>query len=427
MNLRILADRWLLMGHARFVSVAVLAIVSGLTTAQIVTAKPSGTVFGPILGGDYGEFYAVGMLLNRAPAGRLYDLRLQDELLHEALPALSKQEQLPFAYPPFLAPLFRPLAKLPFTRSYVTWLVISLALYSASVALMLRGADSLSGSERSTAWLLALSFEPFAMECWMGGQLSILGCLAVACALAFRKADRPFLCGLALSALLYKPSLPLLIVPLLLVGRRWWMIGGFAVGAVVLGLVSLGVEGEAVCLDFARLMAGYGKEGASAAEGFKTIKYVDLRSFLGLLGFSRGVASPLSLLLGLPAVAGLALAWWRDDRGPRSDFAWSAALCFTPILNLYGPVYDVCLIVPGLILAANAIRRGDRQDWPLAFRWLLASVYVSAWISPALVKGLGFQVLTVALAAMGAYLLRECLVTQPVSGDRSEKAELLMA
>ncbi len=409
MNPQTLADRWLVMDRVRIVSGLILAMVVGLAVAQIATFKPGGSAFGPVLGGDYGEFYAVGMLLNREPVGRLYDLRLQDQLLHEALPAMSKQEQLPFAYPPFLAPVFRPLARLPFASSYSTWLVLSLALYSASVALMLRGVDSLSTVERSTVWLLALSFEPFAIECWMGGQLSALGCLAVACGLSFRGANCPFLCGIALSTLLYKPSLPLLIVPLLLVGRRWRILGGFVVGAVVLGLISLGVEGESACRDFVRLMAGYGREGASASDGFKTIKYVDLRAFLGLLGFSPGVASPLALLLGLPAAAGLALAWSRAAEGPKADLAWSAALCFTPILNLYGPVYDVSLIVPGLILAAATIPRGGGQDWPPAFRWLLAIVYVAAWTSPGLAQGVGFQPLTVALAAMGAYLLRESL------------------
>jgi hypothetical protein len=409
MNPRTLADRWLRADLARFVAVAVLAMVGALAVGLFATSKGGGTAFGPTLGADYGEFYAVGMLLDRGQVGRLYDLDLQDDLLHEALPALPKDEHLPFVYPPFLAPPFRPLARLPFARSFAAWLLVSLGVYAASVALMLRGLEGLSGPERRTAWLLALSFEPFAMECWLGGQLSGLGCLAIASSLALRKANRPVLAGVALSALLYKPTLPLLLIPLLVVGRRWRMILGFAVGGVVLGLISLGIVGEAGCLEFGRLMAGYGRHGGSVGEGFKTIKYVDLRAFLGLLGLDRWVSTYLAILLGLPAMSGLVVAWARPDRGSDSDLAWSAALCWTPVLNLYGPIYDASIVVPALILAAGAFRARDREGWPTTFRWLLAAVYASALVSPSMARGLGFQPLTVALAAMGTYLIRESL------------------
>ena len=325
---------------------------------------------------------------------------------------MAKDEHLPFAYPPFLAPLFRPSARLPFDLSFATWLGVGLAAYAGSVAWMLQGAENLSRTDRATAWLLALSFEPFAMECWLGGQVSSLGCLAIAAGLACRAGGRPFLGGLALAGLAYKPTLVLLIAPMIVVGRQWRMVGGFLVGLGALGLASMAVAGREGCLDFAGLMAGYGRHGGSVGAGFKTFKYVDLRAFLRLLGVGGPAVSPMAMALGLPLAIGLVVAWWRSrgDRGPKGDLAWSAASCATPVLNIYGPIYDVSIVVPGLILAANALRsREEGPGWPLAFRWLLAGLYLSALFSPAMAQGMGVQPLTPALAAMVIYLARESL------------------
>jgi hypothetical protein len=400
-----LTERWMRADLARAFSGIVLVMAAAAAVGLFACSHQGRTAFGTNLGADYGEFHAVGQLLNRYPADRLYDLRLQDELLHRTLPSMPEDEHLPFVYPPFVAAAFRPLARLPLAPSFAAWLVISAAAYAGSVALVLRGSEAWSEQERSTAWLLALSFEPFALECSLGGQLSAMGCLAVASALALRREGQRFGCGLALSALLYKPTLALLILPLLLVGRRWRELAGFAAGVATLGWLSLVVAGPTACLDFVGLMASYGRGGGSGSEGFKLIKYVDSGAFFRLLGLPAALAIPAAL----PALGGLAVAWSRPDRGPRADLAWAAALCLTPVLNLYSPIYDVSLVAPALILAALALREQSEMAWPTPFRWLLAMVYLSALLSPALAGSIGFQPLTPALAGMGAYLLRESL------------------
>ena len=403
-----LADRWLRADLARAFSGVVLAMVAAAAVGLFASCNQGRTAIGTNLGADYGEFHAVGQLLNNYPGDHLYDLRLQDELLHLTLPSMPEGEHLPFVYPPFVAAAFRPLARLPLPFSFAAWLAISAAAYAQSIALVLRGSGAfLSNQERSTAWLLALSFEPFALECGLGGQLSAIGCLAVASALALRREGRRFGCGLALSALLYKPTLVVLIVPLLLVGRRWRELAGFATGSATLGLLSLVVAGPSACLDFAGLMTSYGRGGGSGSEGFKLIKYVDAGAFFRLLGLPAALAIPVAL----PTLGWLAVNWSRPDRGPRSDLGWAATLCLTPVLNLYAPIYDVSLVVPALILAALALRKRGQTVWPTSFRWLLATVYLSALLSPALAGALHFQPLTPALVGMGAYLLRESLVT----------------
>ena len=81
---------------------------------------------------------------------------------------------------------------------------------------------------------------------------------------------------------------------------------------------------RAGCLDFGRLMAGYGRNGGSVGDGFRTIKYVDLRAFFRLLGIDRAVCDRARLAVGCPRRWG-----WSPPgpgpTGPGSDLTWSAA------------------------------------------------------------------------------------------------------
>ena len=411
-----LADRWLRPEIVRFVSGFCLATFLAVTIAMFVSNSRGNTAFDSTKGADYGEFYVVGMILNEGASEHLYDLNFQDERLHQLLPSLATNEHLPFVYPPFLAPLFQPLARLPFALSVAVWIVVMVGMYATSVGLMLRFFGPLERSQRVTIWLLALSFQPFAIECCLGGQISAIGCLAMAVALTLERKGKKVASGLAISMVLYKPTLLLLILPLLVVGRCWKTLGGFWMGAMVLAVVSWLVVGTSGCFDFLGLLVGYGRVGGSVGQGFKTIKYVDLTAFLRLLGVAPATARPMAIVLGLPALIALIISWARRPQNRSRELIWSATLCWTPILNLYAPIYDMVLIVPGLLLAAHAIRQQEfREEWPPTFRWLLALVYLSALVTQPLAIKLGFQPLTLALLAMGAYLLGSSRTTRTPS------------
>jgi hypothetical protein len=403
--------RWLRPEIVRFVSIVSLVMIVAATVIMFATNGRGGTLFGPPLGGDYPQFYTVGLLQNEYGAARLYDLEFQDRILHEVAPAFPAAEHLPYVYPPFLAPLFRPLARLPYAWSFATWFALTAALYGVAIALMLKSCTSIPRHDRTTVWLLALSFEPFAAECWLGGQLSAIGCLAIAICLVQQRKGRPILAGLALALLCYKPPLLLLILPFLIVSRQWRVCAGFTAGAVAFAALSWWVVGSARCEQFARLMTAYGHQGGSVGAGFRTVKYVDLGAFLSLLGIAPGLVGPLAITLALPALGALIAAWYHSGRrsGIDLDLAWAATLCWTPVLSVYGPAYDAVLIVPGLLLAGDALRQKASGVWPPAFLRMLALLYVAAWLSPSLARGIGFQSLTVGLAAVGAYLIRAAL------------------
>lgn len=402
-----LVSRWVRPEIARFVSVVVLVMAVLLTAVLFVGHGMGRITLGPQLGADYAQFYAIGTLLNEHGPKHLYDLEIQDRILHRVMPTMPPGEHLPYVYPPFVAPLFRPLALLPYTGSFAVWLVLSASIYITGLALLFRGLDALTSEDRITAWLLALSTGCFVFECWMGGQLSVVGCLAIIIGLRLFQSGFAMAAGLAFSLLLYKPSLILMLLSLLVVGRRWSVLSGFAGGAAILAASSLAVAGWEGCLDFIDLMRGYSSRGGSGAAGFRTIKYVDLKAFFQLLGLTTTAARLVALVVAIPPLAALIALWHRMSLRPKADLdlTWSATLCWLPVLNVYGPVYDATLVIPGILLAANTFRRQIRARLPQGFIRLLALLYLSSLTTSPLVISTGVQCLTLALVAMGTYLL----------------------
>ena len=125
-----------------------------------------------------------------------------------------------------------------------------------------------------------------------------------------------------------------------------------------------------------------------------------------MLGLERKTARILALLIALPIGALLALAWHRSRCSSVSScLVWAATFCFVPILNNYGPIYDAALVVPGLILGADAIRRRYPRTWPVKFSAAITGVYLGGLLSSVLAMGVGIQLITPALMAVGLYLL----------------------
>jgi hypothetical protein len=205
---------------------------------------------------------------------------------------------------------------------------------------------------------------------------------------------------------------------MLLIGRAWRTLLGVIFGAVILGIISWWAVGLSGCLDFVGLMAGYGRSGGSVGQGFKTIKYVDLTAFWRLLGVRPSFCRPFALVVGLPILGTLVIAWVRSRAGKITDFTWASTLCLTPVLNIYGPIYDVTLVVPGLLIGANAVRSASSEGWPIGFRWLLAFLFISALLTQVLAQKVGFQPLTIGLLALGLdFLRRERVPVSTIVGD----------
>jgi hypothetical protein len=400
-------DNLLVPWRIRFAGAAIICLSLLLLAFSFATAEGRMTRFGPPLGADFAGFYNAGQIWNLPAADRvrLYDVRFQDELYHQLLPGLGEEKQLPFVHPPFVAMAFSPLARLSYEWAFGIWLIVSAAMYAGGIFLLRRTILAETALDWPTVLLLTLSFEPFIMECWLGGQLSTLGFLAVSAAIALAHFGRCFAVGMTLGLLCYKPTFLVLILPALAVGRKWQALCGFIATSLILGGITyFGAGGDVtrayldVLTSFARTTTG---ETGAALE-LPMWKYVDLNSFFRLL--LRGMPTVHWLVFALAAavpVGMLVPLWWRMGHADfrSQQFVWAATLAGTLIINLYVGVYDSILIVPAVLLAASL---------PLAasFRALLLAIYVVPWFTQPLARHTGFQLYTMVLFVATLYFAR---------------------
>jgi len=396
--------------RVRFVCVAIMAATLVLLAISFITCRDGQTVFGTQLGADYAAFYIAGQILNEGSVERLYDLDLQHKRYHQLFPRAPRYESLPYVYPPFVAFCFRPLALLPYEWSYATWLGVSLGFFLAAVASMRKTFDVVPPEHTSTIVLLLLSFEPFLMECWVGGQLSAIGLFWVALGLYCLRLNRPVAAGAAFALCLYKPTLLMLILPMLVVGRRYRMLLGFLLSALGLAAVSFVLLGGRGCAEYVRLLTGFTQATSHGSSVFRLWKFVDLASFFNQLqgGHTKfGLAIMAALF-----VVGLWLlgrAWWRCRPGDtRENLLWACTLTWTLVLNLYVCIYETVLVLPAMILITGVFWRGPGSlspSLPPLFRALLVFLYVTPWFSQYLAQATRIQLYTLVLLAAGAYPL----------------------
>jgi hypothetical protein len=364
-------------------------------------------------GGDFLAWFVVGKILDEHPHRQLYDIRLQNRLQHDILPTFDRDLVLVYANAPWLAVLFQPLARLPYIWAYILWLFISAALFIGGMALIWPRGPPFD-EMRVSALLISASFFPFAFECWFGGQLSIIGFCALALCIRCQQIDRLFASGAALALCTYKPTLLLLILPMLVLGRRFRTLLGFLVALLALGWISFLAIGLAGLAGYVQTLMLYGRIVASSGSAQRLFKYVDLNTFLRILyGGPAPVAKASFIILGGTAFACLAGAWIRSTPRHRdsNDLLWSMTIASTLVINVYVPIYDSTLILLSAVLIAGPLYR-NRQDTPAdksirrRFHVSLMALYAVAFITQYMVPLIRVQLITLNLAALGAMAFR---------------------
>lgn len=395
----------------RFTATATVVVACLLLGLSFATTRDNRTANGLGLGSDYLAFYGAGTIANRHGVNRLYDLDLQAQLYHANLPGEPDQVTLPYANAPFLAVMLRPFAMLPYSWSYAAWVFTSLILFASAFVLVWK-ATGLNDRYRTFALLMALSFEPFLVECLHGGQISAFGLIWISLAIYYSQRARAFASGLALSVCVYKPTLLPLILPMLFIMRQWRTINGFIVGTALLSVISIATVGEQACLDFLRMLVGYfGKSTGAGSSGLQVFKFIDLNSFLKLLGVSSIVAFAMLACVGALVLRTVWRARPMDAASARSTLplAWASAITWTLVLNVYVGVYDAVLLIPSILLTCSALlrRTGDTgRNLPLRLRCLLLIIWLLPWVSGLIARDLGVQTYTIALLILGVYQLK---------------------
>jgi hypothetical protein len=204
-----------------------------------------------------------------------------------------------------------------------------------------------SGSLRGEAWLVlvlvvaapALRFDI------ASGQAAALGLACVTGGYLALRSGRPFLAGVALGSLAYKPPLGLVMAFVFILAREWRIVSGAAIAALVqLGLGCL-YWGTSILMPYLEALRAL----PSVAADMEVLKEQmhSWRSFFELLGLPPSPAMAAYAATSL-ATAAIALVCWRSHGALSLRFAVVilASLLVDP--HLYG--YDLLLALPALLL-----------------------------------------------------------------------------
>jgi hypothetical protein len=383
--------------------------VAGLVmpvTVYLWIRYKSGAKFSDLLPIDFIYYYGVGRLLNEHSAANLYDYGLQLKTFNDIYPLHQNHEVWGRSpYPPFVAQFFSLFARLSLQKAYFLWMGTSLGLYIAGITATAKVAFPREPLKNSVVFCFSLSFPVFLYYNLVVGQLATVAVFSLGLAIYLERRSTLFASGLALSILTYKPTLLLLIIPMLLVTRRFRPFFGFMAGAAALILASTCSAGVRIWPAYAQFLSTFaGTAGINGVSIVKRWQYIDFNSFSYAIPGGRtrlGLAILIATMLCITAWLIALLRRSAGGDGAAQKLAWAVTVTWTLLLNVYVPIYDTILIAVAVPLTLSAL--GD-LGCRKAAGWvslLAVGVFAISISTEGFARIHGIQPLTILLLLLG--------------------------
>jgi hypothetical protein len=206
------------------------------------------------------------------------------------------------------------------------------------------------------------------------GQDSIILLFVFSSGYLLLSKGKDFLAGVVLALIAIKFQYLAILVPLLLCWRKARLLGGMAVGGILLGLVSLLVTGPRGLLqyfDFVRTFDAHGGYG-----GLNPKVMVNARGFLAGVGYAEH-ASTYGLWIGILLVTATALWIIRNQGEGMADLYFSLIVAIALVASPYAHFPDMTILVLPAILAIDRVQRKAAR-----YPWLLASTSALLFVMP---------------------------------------------
>ncbi len=358
------SGEWLTRPRMRSYSLILLALYVIAAVVWIGLADGLIDRNGKPIGTDFSDVYAAGRLVWQGHAPDAYDPPLQ----HAAEQAVFGRD-VPFYgwhYPPFFLAIAFLVAALPYALGLGLWLLGSFAAYLAAIRAIL---------PRPESWLIASAFPAVFINIGHG-QNGFLTTALLGGALHWLR-RRPWLAGVLIGLLAYKPQFGVLIPLALVAGGYWRTIGSAALTVAMLVVLSYLILGSSIWHAF-EASTTFTQTVVLEAGGTGWEKIQSIFSAVRMWGGSVPLAYSAQAAIATTLAATLARLWHSDAAFELKAAALAAAsLLATPY------VLDYDLVVAGLAIAYLA-----RLGVARGFRSFEISLLSAAWIVPLLSRGI---------------------------------------
>lgn len=311
---------------------------------------------------DFASFYAAGALAAEGTPALAYD---QDaHLAAERRVTNPGVEYLYFYYPPVFLLICAVLAALPYLAAFYAFQAATIVPYLFVGRAVLREKGWLGWllvlAAPAGYWAAGLGQNSFLTAALFGGGLLLVD-------------RRPFLAGILLGLICYKPHFGLLIPIALAAGGNWRAFAGAAaavLGAVALSALLFGWETWRIYLAL-----------AAGAHGSYEHGVIDLAAFATPFGGARLAGIPvaaayaLQALVTLVSAAAVAVVWRKRLSLPvRAAMLCAGVLISVPVALMY----DMLVSTVAIFWLIRAARESGWMPWE---KTLLSIVYVAPLLS----------------------------------------------
>jgi len=393
---------WLTAARARGYSLILLGICALAIAGWIAVSPGLIDPNGKPIGTDFSNVYAAGKLTWQGHPADAYDPALQ----HAAEKAVFGDREVPFYgwhYPPFFLAVAFLVASLPYAFGLSLWLAASLAAYLAAVRAILPRPETLLIAAAFPAVFINIGHgqNGFLTAALLGGALHWLD-------------RRPWLAGILIGLLAYKPQFGVMIPLALLASQRWSSIAAAIATVAALVAVSVAALGGGVWHAFADSM-NFTQTIVLEQGGTGWEKIQSAFSAARNWGADVHTAYAIQIALGLSLAATLAWLW-------HSDAAFELKAAGLVIASLLATPY---VLDYDLVVLAIAIAFLARHGLISGFRDYEISLLTAAWIVPLLSRGIagatGIPLGLIAMLALYSFTLHRAAVDRERTTARTAR------
>jgi hypothetical protein len=359
------SGEWLTAARARGYALILLVICGLAIIGWLALSRGLIDPNGKPIGTDFSNVYAAGVLTWQGRPADAYDPALQ----HAAEQATFGEREVPFYgwhYPPFFFAIAFLVASLPYALGLALWLAASFAAYLTAIRAIL---------PRPETFLIAAAF-PAAFVNIGHGQNGFLTAALLGGALHWLD-RKPWLAGVLIGLLAYKPQFGVMIPIALLVSQRW-----SSIAAAIATIAAL------VALSFATLGGDVWHAFADSTNFTQTVVleqggtgWEKIQSaFSAARNWGANVHTAYAIQIALGVTLAATLAWlWHGD----AAFELKASALATASLLATPYVLDYDLVVLAISIAFLV-----RHGFARGFRDYEISALAVAWIMPLLSRAI---------------------------------------